>query len=123
MARIAGVDIPNNKRGAIALTYVYGIGKSRAQEVLEKAKVDSNIKSQDWTDEQLSAIRNVLEDYILEGELRSRVQMDIKRLMDVGSYRGIRHRTGLPLRGQNTKNNGRTRRGKKRTIANKKKAV
>ncbi|MFP4664124.1 MAG: 30S ribosomal protein S13 [Bacteroidales bacterium] len=123
MARIAGVDIPNNKRGAIALTYVYGIGKSRALEILEKAEVDPNIKAEEWTDEQLSAIRNVLEDYILEGELRSRVQMDIKRLMDIGSYRGIRHRTGLPLRGQNTKNNARTRRGKKKTIANKKKAV
>jgi small subunit ribosomal protein S13 len=123
MARIAGVDIPNNKRGAIALTYVYGIGKSRALEILEKAKIDPNIKAEEWTDDQLSAIRNVLEDYILEGELRSRVQMDIKRLMDIGSYRGIRHRTGLPLRGQNTKNNARTRRGKKKTIANKKKAV
>ncbi|MFO7880453.1 MAG: 30S ribosomal protein S13 [Bacteroidota bacterium] len=123
MARIAGVDIPNNKRGAIALTYVYGIGKSRALEILEKAEVDPNIKAEEWTDEQLSAIRNVLEDYILEGELRSRVQLDIKRLMDIGSYRGIRHRTGLPLRGQNTKNNARTRRGKKKTIANKKKAV
>ncbi len=123
MARIAGVDIPNNKRGAIALTYVYGIGKSRALEILDKAKIDPNIKAEEWTDDQLSAIRNVLEDYILEGELRSRVQMDIKRLMDIGSYRGIRHRTGLPLRGQNTKNNARTRRGKKKTIANKKKAV
>jgi len=123
MARIAGVDIPNNKRGAIALTYVYGIGKSRALEILDKAKIDPNIKAEEWTDDQLSAIRNVLEDYILEGELRSRVQMDIKRLMGIGSYRGIRHRTGLPLRGQNTKNNARTRRGKKKTIANKKKAV
>ncbi|MGM0649294.1 MAG: 30S ribosomal protein S13 [Bacteroidota bacterium] len=123
MARIAGVDIPNNKRGQIALTSIYGIGKSRAKEILTKAEVDPNIKSNDWTDEQLTAIRNVLEDYIVEGELRSRVQMDIKRLMDIGSYRGIRHRTGLPLRGQNTKNNARTRRGKKKTIANKKKAV
>ncbi|MDA3819314.1 MAG: 30S ribosomal protein S13 [Candidatus Delongbacteria bacterium] len=123
MARIAGVDVPNNKRGVIALTYIYGIGKSRAKEILTKAKVDPNIKSNDWTDDQLSAIRNVMEDYIVEGELRSRVQLDIKRLMDIGSYRGIRHRTGLPLRGQNTKNNARTRRGRKRTIANKKKAV
>lgn len=123
MARIAGVDIPNNKRGQIALTSIYGIGKSRGREILIKAEVDPNIKSNDWTDEQLAAIRNVLEDYIVEGELRSRVQMDIKRLMDIGSYRGIRHRTGLPLRGQNTKNNARTRRGKKKTIANKKKAV
>lgn len=123
MARIAGVDIPNDKRGAIALTSVYGIGKSRAVEILEKAKVDPNIKSNDWTDDQLKSIRTVLEDYVVEGELRSRVQMDIKRLKDIGSYRGIRHRTGLPLRGQNTKNNARTRRGRKKTIANKKKAV
>ena len=123
MARIAGVDVPNNKRGEIALTYIYGIGKSRAKEILTKAKVDPNIKSNDWTDDQMSAIRNVMEDYIVEGELRSRVQLDIKRLMDIGSYRGIRHRTGLPLRGQNTKNNARTRRGRKRTIANKKKAI
>ncbi|MGC9332126.1 MAG: 30S ribosomal protein S13 [Bacteroidales bacterium] len=123
MARIAGVDIPNNKRGEIALTYIYGIGKSRAKEILTKAKVDPNIKSNDWTDDQLSAIRNVMENYIVEGELRARVQLDIKRLMDIGSYRGIRHRTGLPLRGQHTKNNARTRRGRKKTIANKKKAV
>jgi small subunit ribosomal protein S13 len=123
MARIAGVDVPNNKRGEIALTYIYGIGKSRAKEILTKAKVDPNIKSNDWTDDQLTAIRNMMEDYIVEGELRSRVQMDIKRLMDIGTYRGIRHRTGLPLRGQNTKNNARTRRGKKKTIAGKKKAI
>ncbi len=123
MARIAGVDVPNNKRGEIALTYIYGIGKSRAKEILTKADVDPNIKSNDWTDDQLAALRNVMEDYIVEGELRSRVQMDIKRLMDIGAYRGIRHRTGLPLRGQNTKNNARTRRGKKKTIAGKKKAI
>lgn len=123
MARIAGVDIPNNKRGAIALTQIYGVGKSRALEILKKAEVDPDVKSNEWTDDQLASIRGILEEYIVEGELRSRVQMDIKRLMDIGSYRGIRHRIGLPLRGQNTKNNARTRRGKKRTIANKKKAV
>ncbi|MDA3912463.1 MAG: 30S ribosomal protein S13 [Bacteroidales bacterium] len=122
MARIAGVDIPNNKRGEIALTYVYGIGRSRAQEILEKAGVDRNIKVSDWDDEILSKIRTEIENYSVEGELRSRVQTDIKRLQDIGSYRGIRHRIGLPLRGQHTKNNARSRRGKKKTIANKKKA-
>ncbi len=122
MARIAGVDIPNNKRGEIALTYVYGIGRSRAQEILEKAGVDKNIKVQDWDDEILGKVRSEIENYVVEGELRSRVQTDIKRLQDIGSYRGIRHRIGLPLRGQHTKNNARTRRGKKKTIANKKKA-
>jgi len=122
MARIAGVDIPNNKRGEIALTYVYGIGRSRAQEILDKAGVDRNIKVSDWDDEILSKIRTEIENYSVEGELRSRVQTDIKRLQDIGSYRGIRHRIGLPLRGQHTKNNARSRRGKKKTIANKKKA-
>lgn len=122
MARIAGVDIPNNKRGEIALTYVYGIGRSRAQEILEKAGVDPSIKVSDWDDEILSKIRTEIENYSVEGELRSRVQTDIKRLQDIGSYRGIRHRIGLPLRGQHTKNNARSRRGKKKTIANKKKA-
>jgi small subunit ribosomal protein S13 len=122
MARIAGVDIPDNKRGAIALTYVYGIGTSRALEILEKAGVDKDIKVKDWDDDILSKVRGEIENYIVEGELRSRVQTDIKRLQDIGSYRGIRHRIGLPLRGQHTKNNARTRRGKKKTIANKKKA-
>ncbi|MEA1873249.1 MAG: 30S ribosomal protein S13 [Bacteroidota bacterium] len=121
MARIAGVDIPNNKRGEIALTYVYGIGKSRSQEILDKAGVERNIKVSDWDDEILSKIRAEIENYSVEGELRSRVQTDIKRLQDIGSYRGIRHRIGLPLRGQHTKNNARSRRGKKKTIANKKK--
>lgn len=123
MARIAGVDIPDNKRGEIALTYIYGIGRSRANEILEKAKVDCNIKAKDWTDDQFAAIREAIQEYRLEGELRSEVQSNIKRLQDIGTYRGIRHRIGLPLRGQKTKNNGRTRRGKKRTIANKKKAT
>ncbi len=122
MARIAGVDIPNNKRGEIALTYVYGIGRSRAQEILNNAGIDRNLKVSDWDDEILSKVRTEIENYIVEGELRSRVQTDIKRLQDIGSYRGIRHRIGLPLRGQHTKNNARTRRGKKKTIANKKKA-
>ncbi len=122
MARIAGVDIPNNKRGEISLTYVYGIGINRAQEILDKAGIDRNIKVSDWDDEMLSKIRTEIENYSVEGELRSRVQTDIKRLQDIGSYRGIRHRIGLPLRGQHTKNNARSRRGKKKTIANKKKA-
>ena len=122
MARIAGVDIPNNKRGEIALTYVYGIGRSRAQEILNNAGIDKDLKVQDWDDEILGKVRAEIENYVVEGELRSRVQTDIKRLQDIGSYRGIRHRIGLPLRGQHTKNNARTRRGKKKTIANKKKA-
>ena len=124
MARIAGVDIPNNKRGEIALTYIYGIGRSTAQKVLTEAGIDWNIKAQDWTDDQQNQIRNVLsEKYTLEGELRSEIQMNIKRLMDIGTYRGIRHRLGLPLRGQGTKNNARTRKGRKKTVANKKMAV
>lgn len=122
MARIAGVDIPNNKRGEIALTYVYGIGRSRAQNILEACEIDKNVKASEWDDEALSRIRTEVDKIVVEGELRSRVQTDIKRLQDIASYRGIRHRIGLPLRGQHTKNNGRTRRGKKRTIANKKKA-
>ena len=121
MARIAGVDIPDNKRGLIALTYIYGIGNSRSKKILETAKIDLNIKVKDWTDEQVASIRGVISDeYTIEGELRSETQMNIKRLMDIASYRGIRHRIGLPLRGQNTKNNARTRRGKKTTIAGKK---
>jgi len=122
MARIAGVDIPDNKRGLIGLTYIYGIGNSRSKEILDKAKIDLNIKVTDWTDEQTAAIRGIIsDDYTIEGELRSETQMNIKRLKDIASYRGIRHRLGLPLRGQNTKNNARTRRGKKTTIAGKKK--
>ncbi len=121
MARIAGVDIPDNKRGLIGLTYIYGIGNSRSKKILEAAKIDLNIKVKDWTDEQVASIRGVISDeYTIEGELRSETQMNIKRLMDIASYRGIRHRIGLPLRGQNTKNNARTRRGKKTTIAGKK---
>ncbi len=120
MARIAGIDIPRNKRGVIALTYIFGIGRSRAKEILANAKVDENIKVQDWTDEQISNIREQVGNYTIEGELRSEVQMNIKRLMDIGCYRGIRHRAGLPLRGQRTKNNSRTRKGKRKTVANKK---
>ncbi|PID68769.1 MAG: 30S ribosomal protein S13 [Flavobacteriia bacterium] len=120
MARIAGIDIPNNKRGVIALTYIFGIGKSRAQKVLSNAKVDENIKVSEWTDEQISRIREEAGKFVIEGELRSEIRMDIKRLMDIGCYRGIRHRTGLPLRGQKTKNNSRTRKGKRKTVANKK---
>ena len=124
MARIAGVDIPNKKRGEIALTYSYGIGRSNAQQILTKAGIDWNIKAEDWSDDQQNDIRNVITDsYKVEGELRSETQMNIKRLMDIGTYRGIRHRIGLPLRGQNTKNNARTRKGRKKTVANKKMAV
>jgi len=124
MARIVGVDIPNNKRGEIALTYIYGIGRRLSQSILAKAGVDKNIKVQDWNDDQFAAIRTVIsENYKVEGELRSETQMNIKRLMDIGCYRGIRHRIGLPVRGQSTKNNARTRKGKRKTVANKKKAT
>ncbi len=124
MARIAGVDLPKNKRGEIGLTYIYGIGQSLARKILEKAGVDYNTKVEDWDDKQQAAIRNVINDeYTVEGALRSEVQLNVKRLMDIGSYRGIRHRTGLPVRGQSTKNNARTRKGKKKTVANKKKAT
>ncbi|MFN0729814.1 30S ribosomal protein S13 [Polaribacter gochangensis] len=123
MARIAGIDIPKNKRGVIALTYIFGIGASRAKEILANAKVDESIKVQDWTDDQIAAIREQVGAFTIEGELRSEVQINIKRLMDIGCYRGIRHRTGLPLRGQRTKNNSRTRKGKRKTVANKKKAT
>ena len=123
MARIAGVDIPKQKRGVIALTYIYGIGKSRAQEILSTAKVDENTKVQDWTDDEISNIREAVGSFTIEGELRSEIQLNIKRLMDIGCYRGIRHRAGLPLRGQRTKNNSRTRKGKRKTVANKKKAT
>lgn len=124
MARIAGIDLPKNKRGEIGLTYIYGIGRNSAQEILTKAGVDVNKKVQDWTDDEQKNIRTIIgEQFKVEGELRSEVQMNIKRLMDIGCYRGIRHRVGLPLRGQSTKNNARTRKGRKKTVANKKKAV
>jgi small subunit ribosomal protein S13 len=123
MARIAGVDIPNHKRGVIGLTYIYGIGKSRAEEILLNAKVDVNTKVSEWNDDEIGRIRDVVSAYKIEGELRSETQLNIKRLMDIGCYRGIRHRTGLPLRGQKTKNNSRTRKGKRKTVANKKKAT
>jgi len=124
MARIAGIDLPKNKRGEIGLTYIYGIGRSRSREILTAAGVDFNIKVQDWTDDQLQEIRNWITDNVkVEGELRSETQMNIKRLMDIGCQRGIRHLLGLPLRGQRTKNNSRTRKGKRKTVANKKKAT
>ena len=123
MARISGIDIPKDKRGAIALTYIYGIGKSLALTILEDAKVDQNKKVSDWDDKEIASIREVVGILTIEGELRSETQLNIKRLMDIGSYRGIRHRTGLPLRGQRTKNNSRTRKGKRKTVANKKKAT
>lgn len=123
MARIAGVDIPKNKRGVIALTYIFGLGKSRAIEILEKAQVSQDKKVQDWNDDEIGAIREAVSFYKIEGELRSEISLNIKRLMDIGCYRGIRHRTGLPLRGQRTKNNSRTRKGKRKTVANKKKAT
>ena len=124
MARIAGVDLPNNKHGVIGLTYIYGIGRSSAQTILDKCGIDPTIKVGEWNDEQIAAIRALINDeFKIEGELRSSVQMDIKRLMDIGCYRGIRHRAGLPVRGQSTKNNARTRKGKKKTVANKKKAT
>jgi small subunit ribosomal protein S13 len=123
MARIAGRDIPKQKRGVIALTYIFGIGKSRAKEILEKAEVSEDTKVSDWTDDEIGRIRSQTSSYTIEGELRSETQMNIKRLMDIGCYRGIRHRSGLPLRGQRTKNNSRTRKGKRKTVANKKKAT
>ncbi|MBG6062502.1 small subunit ribosomal protein S13 [Flavobacterium sp. CG_9.1] len=123
MARIAGVDIPKNKRGVIALTYIFGLGKSRAVEILEKAQVSQDKKVQDWNDDEIGAIREAVSTFKIEGELRSEVSLNIKRLMDIGCYRGIRHRSGLPLRGQRTKNNSRTRKGKRKTVANKKKAT
>ncbi len=123
MARIAGVDIPQNKRGEIGLTYIYGIGRSTAQKILTEAGIDWDKKVQDWNDEEQNKIRSIISEMKVEGELRSEVQMNIKRLMDIGTYRGIRHRIGLPLRGQKTKNNARTRKGRKKTVANKKKAT
>ena len=125
MARIVGVDLPKNKRGEIGLTYIYGIGRSTSRAILEKAQISYDVKVKDWSDENVAAIRNVIasEGYKVEGELRSTVQLNIKRLMDIGCYRGIRHRLGLPVRGQSTKNNARTRKGRKKTVANKKKAT
>ena len=124
MARIAGVDLPNNKRGEIGLTYIFGIGRSSARQILDACGIDYNTKVSEWDDDQLAKIRSMIaNDYKIEGELRSTVQMNIKRLMDIGCYRGIRHRIGLPVRGQSTKNNARTRKGKRKTVANKKKAT
>ena len=124
MARISGIDLPRNKRGEIGLTYIFGVGRKTAQNILTEAGIDFNKKVQDWSDDELSAIRTIINDGIkVEGALRSEVQLNIKRLMDIGCYRGIRHRSGLPLRGQRTKNNSRTRKGKRKTVANKKKAT
>lgn len=123
MARIAGIDLPKNKRGIIGLTYIFGIGRSTAKEILEKSEIDINVKVQDWNDDQIAAIRNAVSEVKTEGQLRSEIQLNIKRLMDIGCQRGIRHRAGLPLRGQRTKNNSRTRKGRRKTVANKKKAT
>ncbi len=123
MARIAGIDLPKNKRGVIGLTYIFGIGRSMAKKILSDNGIDENIKVQEWNDDQLALIRNSVNEVKTEGSLRSEVQLNIKRLMDIGCYRGIRHRSGLPLRGQHTKNNSRTRKGKRKTVANKKKAT
>ena len=124
MARIAGVDLPNNKWGEIGLTYIFGIGRSSARKILEECGIDFDTKVSEWNDDQIAKIRSLIaNEYKIEGELRSSVQMNIKRLMDIGCYRGIRHRLGLPVRGQSTKNNARTRKGKKKTVANKKKAT
>lgn len=123
MARIVGVDLPKNKRGVIGLTYIYGVGLSTSKHILKEAGIEEDQKVKDWNDDQVTAIRTILANYKVEGELRSTVQLNIKRLMDIGCYRGIRHRIGLPLRGQSTKNNARTRKGRKKTVANKKKAT
>lgn len=124
MARIAGVDIPDNKRGEISLTYIYGVGRRSAQNILSQAKVDRNKKVKEWNDDESNAVRAIIaEQFRIEGALRSEVQLSIKRLMDIGCYRGLRHRRGLPVRGQSTKNNARTRKGKRKTVANKKKAT
>ncbi|MFV1883373.1 MAG: 30S ribosomal protein S13 [Balneola sp.] len=124
MARIAGIDLPKQKRGLIGLTYIHGIGRSQSKKIFEKLEIDENIKVQDWSDDQVSAIRNLLdEEYKVEGALRSEVNGNIRRLIEIGSYRGVRHRKGLPVRGQRTQTNARTRKGKKRTVANKKKAT
>ena len=124
MARIQGIDLPKNKRGVIGLTYIYGIGSSHARRILDQAKVSYDKKVQDWSDDESNAIRTIIGDnYTVEGELRAETKTNIKRLMDIGCYRGIRHRMGLPLRGQKTKNNSRTRKGKRKTVANKKKVT
>ena len=123
MARIAGIDLPKNKRGEIGLTYIYGIGRSMSKQILDKADIHYDKKVSEWNDDELAALRGIINDLKVEGALRSEVQMNIKRLMDIGCYRGIRHRIGLPLRGQSTKNNARTRKGRKKTVANKKKAT
>jgi len=124
MARIVGVDLPNNKRGVIGLTYIFGIGKSKAEEILGKAGIGVDVKVQDWSDDNITTLSQIIQnDYKVEGELRSDVQMNIKRLMDIGCYRGLRHRKGLPVRGQRTRTNARTRKGKRKTVANKKKAT
>ncbi|NBC24784.1 MAG: 30S ribosomal protein S13 [Bacteroidetes bacterium] len=124
MARIVGVDLPRDKRGVVGLTYIFGIGKSTAQMVLEKANIDESIKVQDWTDENINAIASIINDeYLVEGQLRGEVQQNIKRLMDIACYRGLRHRKGLPVRGQRTRTNARTRKGRKKTVANKKKVT
>ena len=123
MARIAGIDLPKNKRGVIGLTYIFGIGRSTSKKILNTIGIDESIKVQEWNDDQLSAIRNSVNEFKTEGQLRSEVQLNIKRLMDIGCTRGIRHRSGLPLRGQRTKNNSRTRKGRRKTVANKKKAT
>lgn len=123
MARIAGIDLPKNKRGIIGLTYIFGIGKSVSHQILAKAGVDENKRVNDWTDDEIAKIRSVIQEYKVEGQLRSEIQMNIKRLMDIGCYRGIRHRRGLPARGQRTRTNARTRKGKRKTVAGKKKAV
>ena len=123
MARIAGIDLPKNKRGVIGLTYIYGIGRSTAASILDKAGLSHDKKVNEWNDDELAALRGMINEMKVEGALRSEVQMNIKRLMDIGCYRGIRHRIGLPLRGQSTKNNARTRKGRKKTVANKKKAT
>ena len=124
MARLVGVDLPKNKRGVVGLTYIFGVGSSTARTILDEAKISYNTKVKDWTDAEIAALRKILnEQYKLEGELRSEIQLNIKRLMDIGCYRGIRHRIGLPVRGQGTQNNARTRKGRKKTVANKKKAT
>jgi small subunit ribosomal protein S13 len=123
MARIAGIDLPKNKRGEVGLTYIYGIGRSLSRQILEKANIHYDKKVSEWNDDELAVLRGIINDLKVEGALRSEVQMNIKRLMDIGCYRGIRHRIGLPLRGQSTKNNARTRKGRKKTVANKKKAT
>ena len=123
MARIAGIDLPKNKRGIIGLTYIYGVGKTTSNEILNKAGIDINIRVKDWTDEQIAQIRQAIQDYKVEGQLRSEVQMNIKRLMDIGCYRGLRHRKGLPVRGQRTRTNARSRKGRRKTVAGKKKAA